>query len=64
MGMIKKLFGLKEDIRTPNQEDVIPVRCTVNRHFNFFFRYRDEWLIGRWYIKDVNQNQTNEEEPS
>lgn len=54
--MIKKLFGLNEEIQTPNQEDVIPVRCTVNRHFNFFFRYRDEWLIGRWYNKDVNQN--------
>ena len=29
MGMIKKLFGLEEEIRTPKQEDVIPARCTV-----------------------------------
>ena len=29
MGMIKKLFGLEEKIRTPKQEDVIPARCTV-----------------------------------
>ena len=45
--MIKKLFGLDEEIQTPNQEDVISARCTVNRYFNFFFRYRNEWLIGR-----------------
>ena len=29
MGMIKKLFGLEDEIRTPKQEDVIPARCTV-----------------------------------
>lgn len=29
MGMIKKLFGLEEEIRTPKQADVIPARCAV-----------------------------------
>lgn len=29
MGMIKKLFGLEKEIRTPKQEGVIPARCTV-----------------------------------
>lgn len=27
--MIKKLFGLKEEIQATKQEDAIPARCTV-----------------------------------
>lgn len=29
MGIIKKLFGLEEEIQTPKQEDFIPARCAV-----------------------------------
>lgn len=40
MGMIKKLFGLEEEIRTPKQEDVIPARCTVtNEDFDITLGY-------------------------
>lgn len=41
MGMIKKLFGLEEEIRTPKQEDVIPARCTVtSEDFDITLRLR------------------------
>lgn len=29
MGMIKKIFGLEEEVQTLKREDVIPARCTV-----------------------------------